>query len=123
MARRITGIFLIFLFVLSVMGCAGSPVRRAREAARNRSSLVNLKVGMIKKQVIDVVGEPSKTEAYEIGDKRLEIWFYLTEYGWTEYTGTTRLEYTPLVFEDEVLKGWGNQALRIYGLPVSADKL
>jgi hypothetical protein len=116
MIKRVTATLLVLLILISMIGCAGSPVRRSREAARNRSNLVNLKIGMAKNQVVELMGAPSKTEAYEIQGKTLEFWLYLTEYTWTEFTGA-KADYTPLAFEGDIVKGWGrnyyDQALRI----------
>lgn len=116
MAKKVIAVFFILLFSISLIGCAGSPVRRRGEAARNRSKLVNLRIGMTKNQVIELMGVPSKTEAYEIQGNNLEFWLYLTEYTWTEFTGS-KPDYTPLAFEGDILKGWGrnyyDQALRI----------
>lgn len=116
MAKKLITAFSILLFTLSLIGCAGSPARRGGEAAKNRSNLVNLKIGMTKNQVIELMGAPSKTEAYEIQGKNLEFWLYLTEYTWTQFTGA-KMDYTPLAFKGDILKGWGrnyyDQALRI----------
>lgn len=116
MIKKLTAIFLISLFLILIINCAGSPVRRRHEAESNRSKLVALKIGMTKKEVIDLMGKPSKTEAYQIQGKNLEFWLYLTEYEWLQYS-TPKPEYTPLAFEEGILKGWGrnyyDQALRI----------
>lgn len=116
MTKKLIIISIIFLIIISLIGCAGSPVSRREEAHSNRSKLVNLKIGMTKNEVINLMGKPSKTEAYEIQGKNFEFWLYLTEYEWLEYS-TPRPEYTPLAFEGGFLKGWGrnyyDQALRI----------
>lgn len=117
MIRKLTTVFFIFLFMILMIGCTGSPIRRSGEAAKNRSNLVKLQIGMTKNQVMDLMGTPSKTEAYEIQAKNVEFWLYLTEYSWTQYTGATKIDYTPLAFEESILKGWGrnyyDQVLRI----------
>jgi len=102
MRRRLISIFIISLTFLFIVGCAGSPIRRGGEAARNRSNLAKLNLGMTKNEVVSLMGRPSKTKAYEIQGKNLEFWHYRTEYNWL--LGT--LEDTALVFEDDVLKGW-----------------
>lgn len=116
MTKKLIIISIIFLIIISLIGCAGSPVSRRGEAHSNRSKLVNLKIGMTKNEVINLMGKPSKSEAYEIQGKNFEFWLYLTEYEWLEYS-TRRPEYTPLAFEEGFLKGWGrnyyDQALRI----------
>lgn len=86
--------------------CVGTPLWRRAEAKSNRSRLVNLKIGMTKEEVVNLMGEPSKAESYEIQGKYLEFLLYLTEYEWSAPYGTGNPEYTPLVFEDGVLKGW-----------------
>ena len=103
MVRKLISIFIVSLIFLFIIGCAGSPIRRGGEAVRNRSNLAKLNPGMTKNEVVNLMGRPSKTEAYEIQGKILEFWHYRTEYNWL--LGT--LEDTALVFEDGVLKGWG----------------
>jgi hypothetical protein len=92
----------IFMLVISISGCAGSPVRTAGEAEKNRSNMLELKIGMTKEQVLAIMGNPYKTESYQIDDKIQEFWLYLTEPG----VGPDS-HFTPLCFENEVLKGWG----------------
>jgi hypothetical protein len=101
--RKLILIFIISLTFLFIIGCAGNPIRRGGEAARNRSNLAKLNLGMTKDEVVNLMGRPAKTEAYEIQGTNLEFWHYRTEYNWQ--LGT--LEDTALVFEGGVLKGWG----------------
>ena len=101
--RKLILIFIISLTFLFIIGCAGNPIRRAGEAARNRSNLAKLNLGMTKDEVVNLMGRPAKTEAYEIQGTNLEFSHYRTEYNWQ--LGT--LEDTALVFEGGVLKGWG----------------
>ena len=102
MNRKLISIFIVSLTFLFILGCAACPIRRSGEAARNRSNLAKLNLGMTKNEVVDLMGRPAKTEAYEIQGKNLEFWHYRTEYSWP--LGT--LEDTALVFEGGVLKGW-----------------
>jgi len=101
--RKIMSISIVSLVFLFIVGCAGNPIRRGDEAARNRSNLAKLNLGMTENELVNLMGKPSKTEGYEIQGKNLEFWHYRTEYNWL--LGT--LEGTALVFEDGVLKGWG----------------
>jgi hypothetical protein len=103
MDRKIILVLIVSLTFLFIVGCATCPIRRGGEAARNRSNLAKLNLGMGKNEVDNLMGRPSKTEAYEIQGMNLEFWHYRTEYNWV--LGT--LEDTALVFEDDVLKGWG----------------
>ncbi len=60
------------------------------------------------------MGEPYKTESYQIEGKTLEFWLYLTE-RIDSIPGDSN--FTPLAFEDNILAGWGrnyyDNALRI----------
>jgi hypothetical protein len=103
MVRKLISILFISLIFLFLTGCAGSPIRIGGEAAKNRSNLAKVNLGMTENEVFNLMGGPSKTEAYEIQGKNLEFWHYRTEYSWLFGT----LEDTTLVFEDGVLKGWG----------------
>jgi hypothetical protein len=102
MVRKLVSILTVSLAFLFIVGCAGTPIRRGGEAARNRTNLARLNVRMTKNEVVNLMGRPAKTEAYEIQGMNLEFWHYRTEYNWQ--LGT--LEDTVLVFEDGVLKGW-----------------
>lgn len=62
----------LFLFLVA---CAGSPLRTSMEAERNRANLLKLKIGLKKDQVLEIMGQPYKTESYMKDDKNLE--FYL----------------------------------------------
>lgn len=94
-------IVLIFL-----IGCAGSPVRTGWEAEKNRKSMFHLQVGMSKNDVLNLLGEPRKTEAYSIADKNIEFWLYMTE-GKGSDRKLNDSNFTPLAFENERLIGWG----------------
>jgi len=102
MVKKLISIFVVSLTFLFIVGCAGTPVRRSGEAARNRSNLAKLNLGMTKDEVVNLMERPAKTEVYEIQGMNLELWHYRTEYDWL--LGT--VEDTALVFEDGVLKGW-----------------
>ena len=79
---------------------------------------LELNIGMTKTEVIQVMGEPRKTEAYSMEGQNTEFWLYLTE---GTIIGDGRMgdkNFTPLAFENGILIGWGrnfyDQALK-YG--------
>jgi hypothetical protein len=116
MKRNILICFAISVFI-SMLGCAGSPIRTGWEAEKNRSNMLKLKIGMPKEQVIALMGDPYKTESYQVDGKSIEFWLYLVE-GRGIYDRTLRdSNFTPLAFEDNTLTGWGrnyyDNALRI----------
>ena len=91
---------IIILLLLSglITGCGAA---KGIEASFNRNQLDNLNVGMTTDQVRRAMGKPYKSEFW--GDK--QIWFYITE--WQSDGQTTTDEMTPLVFENDILLGWG----------------
>jgi hypothetical protein len=100
MNRRL---FTVFIIVLIIVGCV-------RLDERNRENLLNLKDGMTKQQVLQIMGKPYKTESYRIENGMLEFWMYYTD-------PPARIPYyrpklndsnfTPLAFENGILTGWG----------------
>jgi hypothetical protein len=97
----------ILFIIVSVYSCAGSPLRTQWEAEKNRSNMLQLKIGMNKEQVHTLMGNPYKTEAYQIEGRTIEFWLYLTE-GRDIYDRTLRdINFTPLAFENSILTGWG----------------
>ena len=58
------------VFFLFLMACAGSPLRTSMEAESNRANLLKLKIGLKKDQVLEIMGQPYKTESYMKDDNR-----------------------------------------------------
>jgi len=94
----------IIILLLSGL-LAGCGAVKGLEASANRKQLDNLKVGMTTDQVRRAMGKPYKSEFY--GTK--QMWFYITE--WQSDGKTTSDEMTPLVFENNILLGWGSNFL------------
>jgi len=121
MTKKLIATFIVSLTIILMVGCGILQVSYIKDKTRkNNSNLFNLTIGMTKSEVIGVMGQPSKTEAYEIQGENLEFWFYPTGYRDTIVTiiyYDYSIEYTPLAFEKGILKGWGrnyyDQALRI----------
>lgn len=96
------GIIIILLLSGLLAGCGAV---KGLQASANRNQLDKLKVGMTTDQVRAAMGKPYKSEFY--GSK--QFWFYITE--WHSDGQTTLDEMTPLVFENDILLGWGNNFL------------
>ncbi|MHC4584354.1 MAG: DUF3192 domain-containing protein [Planctomycetota bacterium] len=94
------GMIIILLLSGLLSGCGAV---KGLEASANRNQLNNLKVGMTTDQVRAAMGKPYKSEFY--GSK--QMWFYITE--WQSDGQTTLDEMTPLVFENDILLGWGSK--------------
>jgi len=94
---------LVLIFLLS--GCAGSTMMTQMEVTRHTRAMINLKIDMTPEKVIEVMGNPNKTEMYRGKNSELIlVYLYITEYpSWKR----TEANYTPLIFENNKLAGWG----------------
>ena len=102
---------ILFIAIIFVVGCQGSPFQMQWEAESNRNSIVKLSPGQTKDNVLKTMGRPRKTELYPSEEENLELWFYLTEAATGYGRGVVETNYTPLVFENNKLIGWGNSYL------------
>ncbi|MCQ2380597.1 MAG: DUF3192 domain-containing protein [Victivallaceae bacterium] len=74
------------------------------DTERNVENSKNLRIGMTKDQVLEIMGQPLSGESYNTPD----IWFYKTRTEWADGL-VTRDECLPLVFSDGKLIGWGSR--------------
>lgn len=81
-------------------GCAWTPWG---EIERNVENSKQLRVGMTKAEVLEVMGEPLSDESF----CRPDLWFYYHKTVWADGL-VTEDECMPLVFEEGRLVGWGN---------------
>ena len=95
-----TFITAVILIAFSLTGCA--PLTRGIPAARMRSKMQDLQPQMSKQGVRNLLGKPYKTEFYP---PNKEVWFYYTQ--WESDGYTTDDEFTPIVFENDSVTGWG----------------
>lgn len=92
----------IYLFIVSMLvsGCTYGMI-----AQRNSNKLLTLNLGQSKQEVLNSMGNPRRNEKYNINGKEIDIFFYRTS--WTSDGAETDDEFTPVVFENEKLIGWG----------------
>ena len=95
------------IFLVTLIGCAGSPAKTGWEATKNREAMLKLNVGQSKDQVLSQMGNPYKTEMYSANGKSLEFWLYITEPAPMSGAGLRDSNFTPLAFENGKLIGWG----------------
>lgn len=88
------------LFLAAAAGGCSTPWGTARKNVENSR---NLRVGMTKNEVLEVMGEPIRDEKFCDPD----LWFYYIEMVWGDGLVTPE-ECMPLVFKDGKLIGWGN---------------
>lgn len=125
-------IVLLMLCVL-IAGCS-SPLDRVRKT--NRERILKLSTGLTKEEALKVMGKsaggglfgeptvksPYKSETLQSGGRNFEILYYYTDINSRIHIsnpGTIRdKDLTPLVFEDDILIGWGNSFLESLKEPV-----
>lgn len=100
-------IFLLALF-LSISACGlVTLTTTSMEASYNKNNLKKVEFGLNQNQVKEIMGAPNKTEAFSLAEgKKVLVWFYLTE-GRGAFRSLDDWNYTPMVFENDVLTGWG----------------
>jgi hypothetical protein len=74
-------------------------------AQRNSNMMLALKLSQSKPEVLKQLGNPHRNEKYNINDKEIDVWFYRTS--WNADNLETDDEFTPMVFENGKLIGWG----------------
>ncbi len=88
------------VMLLSVVGCSLTPWGVAK---RNIENSRELRVGMTKGEVLEIMGEPIRNERF----CNPNLWYYYIEMVWGDGL-ITEEECMPLVFEGGKLIGWGN---------------
>jgi outer membrane protein assembly factor BamE (lipoprotein component of BamABCDE complex) len=89
-----------FLLVVLTAGCGPSKLRQ------NNDNMLRLQIGMTKNEVREIMGNPTKTEAYLIDGKNHEFWMFQTQRQ-GRFERLSDKHYTPVAFVDEKLIGWG----------------
>ena len=98
---------LLLVFSL-IFGCAGSPYRTQAAADQNKKAMVSLQPDMLPNEVIELMGPPEKTELYRgANDEPILIYMYITEGKDSKTRKWNEANYTPLVFVEQKLMGWG----------------
>lgn len=112
-------LLLVSALILPLSGCVvavnGSKEARFNEAdwrqtqKANRSYINQLTTGTSLVQVMQDLGAPDFTEAFQQGDSSVQVLFYRTHHRRSDGM-TTKDECTPLVFSNGRLSGWGEKA-------------
>jgi len=111
---NMTRCFEFFILIL-LSSCAGSPAWQSlqisstrSEASKNNKKMLSLKIGQSKSEVLSIMGNPAKTESYDLGGGEvIEFYFYRTQ-GWsTHQTYDVDFQFTPVAFHNDKLVGWG----------------
>ena len=78
----------------------------------NKQVISQLEINDSRDSVVAQLGAPDFSEAYTKGDSHYRILFYRTSHERSDGE-TTKDETTPLVFLNETLVGWGQDALNL----------
>lgn len=86
----------------------------------NKRAIALLELNANKTSIISSLGSPDFSEAYSIQENNYQILFYRTQHSHSDGV-TSKDETTPLVFKNDILIGWGNDALN--NLPTSPNPI
>jgi hypothetical protein len=88
--RGLSQVFILFAVALATTGCG---VLNAIQARSNNANLMKLEVGMSRNQVLQLMGQPDKREAY--GNSEFLIYRTPSDF------------FTPIAIVDGKVVGWG----------------
>ena len=95
---------------VALAGCAGSPANPGIRADENKKHMVGLKPDMTTEQVTKLMGPPDKIEMSRgKNNEAVLTYLYITEGMMGCYTcrGWNKNNYTPFIFVNDRLSGWG----------------
>jgi hypothetical protein len=107
-----TRLFLIALLSLSASGCVfidGEYVSHddwRADQRDNREAISRLELGELRIAVVEKLGTPADSEAFDHDGEEVRVLFYRTQHKHSDGE-TTRDETTPLIFRNDRLIGWG----------------
>lgn len=102
----------LIIIAAALVGCAGSPYQTTKRATENKQNMLSLKPDMTIEQVTKLMGPPDKTEMYRgKNNESILSYLYITEGKDLESRSWNESNYTPLIFINGRLSGWGWSAL------------
>ena len=107
-------VFLSIMSCVVLYGCAGSPARQQQD---NTTGMLMLRPDMTTEQLSKVMPQPARTEMYR--GKKNEVvltHFFLTNSMGYVTNPNDETNYTPLIFVDNKLNGWGWDHLKTSAL-------
>ncbi|MDQ7049963.1 MAG: DUF3192 domain-containing protein [Enterobacterales bacterium] len=108
------------LLLVSLSGCivVGGDSWRDDEhwkqrQSQNRETIAALELGATRQSIVSQLGAPDLSEAFSRGQDQFRVLYYRTSHKHSD-GNTTKDETTPLIFKNDLLVGWGNEALSSY---------
>ncbi len=80
------------------------------EQRENRETISELELGTSRDRVLTLMGAPAFSEAFTRNGNDYQVLYYRTQHRHSD-GDTTKDETTPLVFKNDRLAGWGEEAL------------
>ncbi|MEP0356605.1 MAG: DUF3192 domain-containing protein [Paraglaciecola sp.] len=114
--RIVIGVFLYGIFVVAVINLyPDKPENMGWEDREeyNKVQISKLELGLQKQAILDLLGSPDITEAKRNSNKELQVMFYRTQHMQADGV-TTQDECTPLLFENNELIAWGDNAYQSF---------
>lgn len=114
--RVVIGFALYAVFALAVlMYYPDSPEDMGWEDRQgfNKVQIAKLELGTSRQEVLSLLGSPDISEAKKLGNTQLQVMFYRTQHKKADGI-TTQDECTPLLFKDDELVAWGDDAYTSY---------
>ncbi len=105
---------------ISLSGCVivapdhdyGSQSDWQKTQQENLKHISQLSLNTSRQSVLDKLGAPNISEAFDKNGKTYQVLYYRTQHRHSD-SQTTKDETTPLVFLNDQLIGWGEQALSL----------
>lgn len=79
----------------------------------NKVQIAKLELGTTRESVLTLLGSPDISEAKKAEENRMQVMFYRTDHKKQDGI-TTQDECTPLLFENDILVAWGDNAYQKY---------
>lgn len=103
--RQLLIVLSIASFAFTLTGCGGI-------AKKNNLAMNELRLGQSEDTVVSIMGQPQKTSAF----KNKTYWLYRTSYSSNDYD-----RFTPILFANGKVEGWGKQYLQEIGITPEID--
>lgn len=101
--------FCLIVLAVALTGCANSPAKPGTRADENNKNVAGLRPEMTTEEVTTLMGPPDKIVRHRgKNNEGVVTYLYITQYIET-YTsrGWDKNNYTPLIFINDRLSGWG----------------
>lgn len=70
--------------------------------------MLSLKIGQTRGEVLNIMGDPAKTESYDLGNGNVVVFYFYRTEGWSNQTlYDTDRQFTPVAFQNDKVIGWG----------------